>query len=114
MSNPILNTNYRIPNQTLWDLLSALEEMGDFDAFDIAFNKSKDIIETDPESLLITEYFSWSHNLLLDARATEDSNLKERLLAASRFYRKLAHHLYWVAVKAGTVARSPHFLQAIK
>ncbi len=112
MSNSRLNTNYKIPDKTLNTVSSAIDRIG-FDAsFDIALTKSLAEITADPQSILITEYMSWSHHLFNRANECHPDECA-RLRAAATFYRKLAHHVYWDALKRGIVERNPYFIQAV-
>ncbi len=107
-----LNTNYKIPDKILLTTSSAINGLG-FDAsFELALARSIAEMAADPQSILITKYMSWSHNLFNRALETTGDECN-RLRETASFYRKLAHHVYWDSLKKGLVERNPHFIQAV-
>ncbi len=113
MSNSRLNTNYKIPDKTLNTTSMVIDRIG-FDAsFEIALARSLTEMSSNPESIIITQYMSWSHHL--SNRANESAGDEaNRLREAACFYRKLAHHVYWDSLKKGIVERNPYFIQAVE
>jgi hypothetical protein len=106
-----LNTNYKIPDETLRTLGIAITKLGFKDAFDIALDKLLCEITKDGKSILITEYLSWSHNLSKKVSVTKDPLLCQKYSEAAAFYRKLAHHAYWAARRAEIIEHNPNFIQ---
>ena len=107
-----INTNYKISNITLNNLHAAILRLGFDDAFEIALQKSIGEIRENPESIMITEYLSWSHHLSKQAACITNLATKSMYHDAAAFYRKLAHHTYWIARKENLVEYNAHFIQA--
>jgi hypothetical protein len=110
----ILNTNYKIPDQTFHSLCAAVDRLGFDAAFEIAVERSMQELFSNPACTVFTEYLSWSHNIAKYCESVVDERLKERCRIASAFYRKLAHHIYWAARRYDLVELNPYFMQVIK
>lgn len=108
-----LNKNYKIPEKTLNSLSAAIDRLGFEDAFDIALERSILIIVAEPESIIITEYLSWSHNLTTKAECCNVPEDITKYKNAAAFYRKLSHHVYWAARRKGLIDYNPSFIQAV-
>lgn len=110
MSATTLNTNYRIPDKTLAELLGTIESTGFNPAFEIARNRTIQRLNETSDPIMIIEYLSWSHRLLEKARECTSVE-KDGFLVASKFYRKLSHHGYWHSRKMGIIDYNSAFIQ---
>lgn len=108
-----VSTRYKITKRDLAATWDAIKQIGYDDALDMAFNGTIIAIEKDPNAALATNYLSWSCNLLLDHRGAKDDE-KEKFLILSRFYRTLAHRVYWRQRADGTIGQIGDFIQLVK
>lgn len=85
--------------------------MGFDRALEVALEGSKRVVSEDPTSALPTTFLAWSSNLTADAKKGKD---KEKYELAARFYRKLAHQLYWNQRALGKIGYISDFIQLVE
>jgi hypothetical protein len=110
----ILNTNYKISDITLNQFCATISKLGFEVAFDISLERAIRDIRENPNSIIITESLSWSYHLSRQAADSTNLESKRKYADAAIFFRKLAHHVYWVAEREHLVCRNPIFIQAVK
>ena len=107
------NTKYKIDEADKLLTLGIIRAIGFEKAIDIALARSFRVLEKDPESILCVMLLAWSHNLLEEARASDDENIFNDLRLLSHFYRKLSHRLYWEQRKCGDLGEMSHFIREV-
>lgn len=94
--------------------ISIINTIGFDNALEKAYQKALLLVETDPYSTLATTWLSWSENLLYDSRKPEFEKEREELLLLSKFYRFLAHKVYWRLFNAGSIGEINGFIRLVK
>lgn len=107
-----ISLKYKIPIKDQASTLETIKRLGYSRAFSAAFESARALLDSDQNSTITTTMLSWSHNLLNDAREAEIN--PDELLELSRFYRTLAHKLYWYQRTTDSIAPIGDFLQAVK
>lgn len=107
------NTKYKIEERDKLLTLGIIRAIGFERAVDIALDRSFGVISKNPESILCVTFLAWSHNLLEEARASDDDEVAGDLRLLSYFYRKLSHRVYWEQRKSGDLGEMNHFLREV-
>jgi hypothetical protein len=91
--------------------LLIINDIGFENALKIAFDKVLEIMSKNPDAALATKWLSWSYNLSEDARVATDK--KEILLFLAKFYRRLAHQVYWHQRSLNQIGYIRDFIQEV-
>lgn len=110
-----INTKYKIQQKDLKSTLEAIDRLGFEGAMSLALEGSLHIVKQEPEATLATTFLAWSHNLMLDARSCKRKGKKyKEFILLARFYRLLAHKIYWKQRLKEEIAPIADFLQAVE
>ena len=104
----------RLPSQSqeMQNSLTAIQMWGEQGAFGVAFAKAQVLIEHEVIPVVALHWMELSRSFLKDARKYDFSPaLREQNMLLSRFYWKLAHHVYWHQLKKGQIAPVQGFIQ---
>jgi hypothetical protein len=109
-----INRKYRIEEKHQKLTLDLIRQIGFDEALDIAYGKALYATANSPQSTMATELLAWSHNLFEDAKTVSTPNVAEELKILSRFYRKLAHKLYWELKRTGQLSDISDFIRLVE
>ena len=109
----LINKCYRIEEKDQRLTLEIIKSIGFEEALEKAYSKALYLVANSPKSTLSTEWLAWSHNLNLDSRGVESSDLANDLLLLSSFYRRLAHKVYWYQKKVGSIGDLAEFIRLV-
>ena len=106
-----ISTKYRIQKRDLAATLETIKRVGFDAAMKLAFDGSILFLEKEPSNPVATTYLAWSINLLADSRATKSDADVKKFLQLHKFYRTLAHKIYWKQRTDGTLGVIKDFMQ---
>lgn len=106
-----ISTRYKIQKKDLAATLDAIKRVGFDEALKLAFNGSLMFLQKEPSNPISTTYLAWSVNLLTDARGAKQEADRDKFYQLSKFYRTLAHRIYWKQRIDGTISVIKDFIQ---
>lgn len=109
----LYNTNYKIEETEKLRTLEIIEALGFDTALDAAYNKALKILEKNPDVASANIWLAWSYNLNNDGKNTKQEDQKQVLFSLAKFYRKLAHRIYWHQRREGSIGYIKDFLQPV-
>lgn len=109
----LYNTKYKIEETEKLRTLEIIDALGFDVASEAAYNKALKILETNPDVASANIWLAWSYNLNNDGKNTTSNEQKQILFSLARFYRKLAHRIYWHQRKEGSIGYIKDFLQEV-
>lgn len=94
--------------------LTAIQMWGFDGAFKVAYAKALLLIENEVTPVVAIHWLDMSQNFLKDGRKyTYSPALREQKMLLSRFYWKLAHHIYWHQLSKKQVSAVIGFVQPV-
>lgn len=93
--------------------MEAISRLGYDRALSVAFEGSLLAIKEEPETLLPTTFLSWSLNLVDDGRKLRNKSKRSDYLLLAKFYRHLAHKVYWHQRHKGSIGHISDFMQVV-
>lgn len=108
-----ISTSYRIEERDRKLTLEIIKNIGFDDALEEAYSKALYLVANTPTATFATEWLAWSYNLLEDSRKVSSSEVANDLRILSRFYRKLAHKVYWYLRKTEQISDIPAFIRSV-
>lgn len=109
----LYNTNYKIEETEKLRTLEIIDALGFDSALEAAYNKALKILEKNPDMASANIWLAWSYNLNNDGKNVVRGEQKEILYSLARFYRKLAHKIYWHQRREGSIGYIKDFIQEI-
>lgn len=108
-----INIKYRLEEHHMRRTLNGIRCYGYDGAMNMAFDRALKVLEREPESILCVTLLAWGHNLLIDAREAENNYQAQELKLLAKFYRRLAHKVYWEQHKNGEIGDLKDFIRAV-
>lgn len=109
----LYNTKYKIEEDEKRRTLEIIDALGFDVALEAAYNKALKILEKNPDMASANIWLAWSYNLNNDGKRCASAHQQETLFSIAKFYRKLAHKIYWHQRKHGTIGFIRDFLQEV-
>lgn len=109
----LYNTKYKIEETEKVRTLEIIDALGFDTAVDAAYDKALKILERNPDAASANIWLAWSYNLSNEIKPEVSESQIESLLSLSRFYRKLAHKIYWHQRRSGSIGYIKDFIQEV-
>lgn len=113
MAMTSISNKYKIPKRDLTATLETIKRIGFDEALRLAYDGSILFLQKEPAHPISTTYLAWSDNLLNDARAAKTDAENAKFLQLSKFYRLLAHRIYWMQRTEGSISVIKDFMQLV-
>jgi hypothetical protein len=78
-----------------------------------AIEGSHILLKQEPDRALPTTFLAWSINLMKDSRKARSKKKAKEFSMLSRFYRILAHKLYWKQREDSSIGFISDFIQEV-
>ena len=109
----LYNTNYKIEETEKRRTIEIIDALGFEIALTAAYDKALQIVEKNPDVASANIWLAWSYNLNNDGKTSRDYEQQQVLFSLARFYRKLAHKIYWYQRKDGSIGYIKDFIQEV-
>lgn len=109
----LYNTKYKIEENEKLRTLEIIDALGFDIALDAAYDKAFKILERNPDVASANIWLAWSYNLNNDGKNTISKEQQQVLFSLAKFYRKLAHKIYWHQRRVGSIGYIKDFIQEV-
>lgn len=110
----LYNTKYKIEETEKRRTLEIIDALGFDTALEAAYDKALKILEKNPDVASANIWLAWSYNLTNDGKNTASETEEQQILfSLAKFYRKLAHKIYWHQRKDGSIGYIRDFIQEV-